>query len=383
MPICRPVRRSFSEESGSGTFRSLGVLPRRSRDTSNECPAFNVTTLPSTGSSRSSSTSRSSSPRPQLPGRDALTPTLISNGKPLKSSLKSSSTPPAISTTSLESHIQHMKLHSRSEPSTPKNVHFPEKDYALAIIHVFNRSTPPALTSNGNDDATEIEGEDALATRFPFPPLSSAFNYEIDPTKSSPVPSKFSSANLLLESLNPSSSSFSSTSLTTKPSLTGSILVRNLAFEKHVAIRFTLDDWQTVSEVGAHYVNSLSLLPSEILPLSSSPSPADPSSCRERGWDRFTFTIRLEDHVYSLSTRTLWLAARYRIDSMYPVPGSSQYGPGGEWWDNNGGRNYRVGFRPVVTAPTSSRSKPRRESVCGTPYSPLMLSNRIYSFLEC
>ncbi|KAF8549785.1 hypothetical protein OG21DRAFT_544834 [Imleria badia] len=203
-------------------------------------------------------------------------------------------------------------------------------------------------------DETETEGEDTPPTCFPFPPLSSVFNHEINPTKSSLVPSKSSPpANLLLESLNPSTSSFSSTSLTTKLSLTGTILTRNLAFEKHVAIRFTLDDWRTTSEVGAHYVNPPSLLPSQVLSSSSPSTPADTSSCRGRGWDRFIFTICLEDYAHSLSTRTLWLAARYRIDSTYPEPGSSQYGPGGEWWDNHGGGNYRLGFRPAVVALTS------------------------------
>ena len=41
----------------------------------------------------------------------------------------------------------------------------------------------------------------------------------------------------------------------------GSVLVRNVAYNKTVAIRFTLDDWQTTSEVTAHYVSSLPSLP--------------------------------------------------------------------------------------------------------------------------
>ena len=276
-----------------------------------------------------------------------------------------------------------MHLRSCSEPHTPKNVHFPDKDYALATVCVFKRSARPAALSspvNGNGDETETEGEDNPPTRFPFPPLP-VFNYEIDPTKSSPVPSKYSPpAILFLESLNLSSSSFSSLSPATKPLLTGSILVRNLAFEKHVAVRFTLDDWQTVSEVGAHYVTSLSVLPSQILFPSSPPpsTPGDTSPQRGRGWDRFAFTIRLEDYAHSLSTRTLWLSTRYRINSTYPELGSSQYGPGGEWWDNNGGSNYRLEFRPVVAAPACPRSRPRRETISGTVISPFVPSGRRY-----
>ena len=281
---------------------------------------------------------------------------------------------------------QHMHLRARSEPSTPKNVHFPEKDYALATVRVYNRSARPAALSspvNGNGDETETEGEDTPPTRFPFPRIFPIFNYEIDPTTSSSVPSKSSpSANLFLESLNLPSSSFSSTSSTNKPLLTGSIIVRNLAFEKHVAIRFTLDDWQTISEVGAHYVDSLPLAPSHVLLSPSTSSPADPSPPEGRGWDRFTFTIRLEDYAHSLSARTLWLAARYRVASVYPEPGSSQHGPGGEWWDNNGGGNYRLGFRPATAAPTSLRSRTRRETVSGTVISQIMPSDRGYLFSD-
>lgn len=388
MSLCPSVRRTFSDERGTGAFHSLGALPRRSREKS---PVFHIphddddshsssldehapppavrfptsrSASPPSSESSYSSTLRPTSPRPPLP-RGASAPILLSNGKPLKSSLKSSSSSPAIV---IPPHAQHMHFRARSEPNTPKNVHFPEEDYGLATVRVFKCSARPAALSNpanGNGDDTETEGEDTPPIRFPFSTFSFALDHEIDPTKSSRVPSKSSSAYLVLESLNFSRSSASSTSPTTKPLLTGSILVRNLAFEKHVAIRFTLDDWQTISEVGAHHVDSLSTLPSSI-PSSSSSTPGDTSSQRGRGWDRFTFIIHLEDYSHSLSTRTLWLAARYRTNSTYPEPGSSQYGPGGEWWDNNGGRNYRISFRAAIASRTPSQTRPRRETISGT-----------------
>ena len=43
--------------------------------------------------------------------------------------------------------------------------------------------------------------------------------------------------------------------------LYGSVLVCNITFEKQVALRFTLDDWQTASEVLRKHVNSLTHLP--------------------------------------------------------------------------------------------------------------------------
>ena len=55
-----------------------------------------------------------------------------------------------------------------------------------------------------------------------------------------------------------------------------------------------------------------------------------------------SFTIRLEDYEAKLSERTLYLVVRYN-------PGS-----GGEWWDNNDGANYRVGFRRAAASPLPS-----------------------------
>ena len=53
-------------------------------------------------------------------------------------------------------------------------------------------------------------------------------------------------------------------------------------------------------------------------------------------WDRFSFTIRLEDHAYKLQDRTLWLVGRYSTGEC-----------GSEWWDNSSGKNYKVAFKVV------------------------------------
>ncbi|KZS98825.1 hypothetical protein SISNIDRAFT_2045 [Sistotremastrum niveocremeum HHB9708] len=91
--------------------------------------------------------------------------------------------------------------------------------------------------------------------------------------------------------------------------LQGSIRVRNLAFAKWVAVRFTLDDWQTTSEVAARYLQ-----------------PVEGTS-----FDRFVFTIKLSDHLKRLATKTLLLCIRYTV-------------LGKELWDNNRGQNYRMIF---------------------------------------
>ena len=115
-----------------------------------------------------------------------------------------------------------------------------------------------------------------------------------------------------------------------------------VGYKKHVAVRFTLDDWQTTSKVRAKHVVSVLSLPWEVsktktlgdaaglIVNSSSGAVALPT------WDRFSFTIRLEDHAYKVQDRTLWFVGWYST------------GDGGSgWWDNNSGRNYKVAFKVV------------------------------------
>ncbi|KIK94434.1 carbohydrate-binding module family 21 protein [Paxillus rubicundulus Ve08.2h10] len=407
---------SFSDERSPGAFASLGSLPRRKSSQTalpaRKSPVFHLNNdhddyssssdsvddgpqpaLPELTSSttpppsslpeifsgslpppaaipfpRSSSSLSSPSPptsRPPL-ARGLSSPILLSNGKPLKSSLKSCSTPSIAS----DSQPQHLHLRARSEPPSPviphKNVHFPDQEGGLATIRVFSCSARPAALSNpasNNGEETETEGDDAPPDRFSFPAISPPhYHYEIDPVKSSPVPSHHSSqrANVHIDSLmlSPSPSSVGS-----KPQLSGSVLVRNIAFEKHVAIRFTLDEWQTVSEVSAHYLDSIPVLPSHVHPSSDGPPRTTVGDLfgplpKETGWDRFTFNIRLEDYAHSLSTRVLWLAARYRVNSTHPGPDSTS----AEWWDNNSHRNYRISFRPALSAAAITLGRPRRDT---------------------
>ncbi|KAK3358183.1 putative phosphatase regulatory subunit-domain-containing protein [Lasiosphaeria hispida] len=94
--------------------------------------------------------------------------------------------------------------------------------------------------------------------------------------------------------------------------LIGSIAVANLAFQKSVTCRFTLDYWKTTSEVTAEYMT-------EIRPVEM------PSR------DRFNFTIKLSD-LTNLESKTLYFCIRYNVG-------------GQEYWDNNGGTNFQADFR--------------------------------------
>ena len=125
-----------------------------------------------------------------------------------------------------------------------------------------------------------------------------------------------------------------------RKSLRGTVVVRNIAFEKRIALRFTADDWQTVSEVAAEYLEPCS---------------------GNSGFDRWQFFIKLQDLLARIENITMLLAARYSVD-------------GREHWDNNRDRNYRIQFRRerpasraasdpgTSTAPTRSMATPLTHS---------------------
>ncbi|KAJ7360923.1 hypothetical protein DFH08DRAFT_361055 [Mycena albidolilacea] len=198
--------------------------------------------------------------------------------------------------------------------------------------------------------------------------------------------------------------------------LHGTLLARNAAFEKQLYVRFTLDGWCTTSEVGGRYVGPAQSPFSATSPFCAKSGEnknegGEGEKEREEpgpGWDRFAFSIRLTDYAHSapagrqhththaqglrergvggvgrgLEGRELVLVARFfapwvRAGGVAPYAwcdtlpqhtpaqqmgtdvspsGRAWVGAGGggagEWWDNNGGRDYRVGFRCVGVEPT-------------------------------
>ena len=103
-------------------------------------------------------------------------------------------------------------------------------------------------------------------------------------------------------------------------SLIGTIIVANFGFEKYVAIRFTCDYWQTISEVAAEYRH--------------------PSV---DGHDEFEFVIKLP-HQATLQNQTLLFCARYQVN-------------GQEYWDNNWAKNFQVNFRRAFPATAQKPSQ--------------------------
>lgn len=198
----------------------------------------------------------------------------------------------------------------RSEPSTPtcpKYVHF---DTQLEHVkHFLAQQKPAAVSRSGSPVETETEDEPEA---FPFPAMAGAQAGLVLKLPNFPSPIN-PDQDAYLESLEIASEG---------KSLRGIVRVRNLAFEKWVAIRFTLDHWQTVSEVSAEHHETMS----------------DNS-------DKFVFTIRLQDMLAKIEEKTMFIAIRYTVG-------------GREIWDNNGGQNYKVEFGkrlPQVAGAVASR----------------------------
>ncbi|ORY15103.1 putative phosphatase regulatory subunit-domain-containing protein, partial [Clohesyomyces aquaticus] len=94
--------------------------------------------------------------------------------------------------------------------------------------------------------------------------------------------------------------------------LVGNVAVANIAFQKLVVARFTLDYWKTTSEVVAEFNQDVR------------------KKQTNDGYDRFNFNIKLADQA-NLASKTLLLCVRYNVN-------------GQEFWDNNGSMNYQVDF---------------------------------------
>ena len=88
--------------------------------------------------------------------------------------------------------------------------------------------------------------------------------------------------------------------------LFGAIAVRNLAFKKHVTVRITLDGWKTSSDIKAKFVQS-----------------------EFNGHiDRFFFMKPLTELSFEEISQDIEFAVCYTVNDT-------------EYWDNNGGSNYK------------------------------------------
>ncbi|CAH0041371.1 unnamed protein product [Clonostachys rhizophaga] len=194
-----------------------------------------------------------------------------------------------------------------SMPGTPvfsKAVHF---DSHLEHVRHFLQVDRPLAVSAGSSPVDNHESE----TEFPFPGGSKGSAIKGPPFEWEIVTPNFPSDTILRKALPAKLEKVWLSS--DHKSLLGSIAVANLAFQKHVICRFTLDYWKTTSEVTAEYDQ-------EIRPGQNSVSQ-----------DRFTFSIKLSDTI-NLESKTMFLCVRYSVN-------------GQEYWDNNNSANFQVDFR--------------------------------------
>ncbi|KZP16381.1 carbohydrate-binding module family 21 protein [Athelia psychrophila] len=232
------------------------------------------------------------------------------SGQPIKSSLKSGRRPVLSVVT--------RGPPSKSEPNTPttpKSVHF---DAHLEHVKLFLAEQKPLAVSRDGSPTDDTSGTESDFPSFIYGRSEEKEGKRVLAMQVTNMPkSKRMEADVALEELNLSSD---------LATIHGRVRVRNLAFEKWLAVRFTFDSWQTTSEVTAKYVESRN----------------------QNKYDIFGFTIRLNDILSRIEEKTLLLALRYTV-------------AGREIWDNNGGANYLGKFtklkvavpKPVVLAPVA------------------------------
>lgn len=235
--------------------------------------------------------------------------------KPLKSSLRCTSSLDQRETSVPTSLI----VRGSILPSTQKRVRFKDSDNGLVSVRFFRATERPCAISSPYSDIdseTEYESKDASFTQHvaavPVP-------LEVTDLSFIPSPPTLLCSNVRLESL--------SLLPARPPVLRGIVHVRNIAYEKYVAVRFTFDRWVTTSEAHAGYIG---------------PALAPPDA--DGTWDQFVFTISLELCAPrpGASSRTLLFAVQFSAPGV------------GEWWDNNGGNDFCV----VLTANGMGGMKP-------------------------
>ncbi|CUA69731.1 hypothetical protein RSOLAG22IIIB_08652 [Rhizoctonia solani] len=231
------------------------------------------------------------------------------SGELVKPSLKHAHT--------LSGGIPTQKSFSRSAPATPTTPKFVHFDAQLEHVRLFLAEQKPTAVSRDGSPTETSEGE---GNEFPWHGRAAGVGYGSSDderarkslrVKHTNVPANASldGADVRVQSLVLSEDG---------SSLVGRVLVRNIAFEKWVAARFTFDWWQTTSEVSARYVDTVA-----------------------EGVDRFGFTIKLGDVLHRIEEKTLFIAVRYTVD-------------GREIWDSNHGQNYQVAFSKEANRPTTT-----------------------------
>jgi len=203
-----------------------------------------------------------------------------------------------------------------SMPGTPtfsKAVHF---DSHLEHVRHFLQVDRPLAVSAGSSpvEAYESDGEfpfgdEATARGPPFEWEIVVSNFPAETPQRLALPIRVERVFLSADNKN----------------LIGSVAVANLAYNKNVVARFTLDYWKTTSEVVAEYNHDI-----------RQPKHAD-------GYDRFHFNIKLADQA-NLEAKTMFFCVKYTVN-------------GQEYWDNNDWTNFQVDFRKKAKPQNGKKGK--------------------------
>ncbi|CAO1619665.1 unnamed protein product [Sympodiomycopsis kandeliae] len=320
--------------------------------------ALDMSNLP-TPSPHDSSAPQSTSDLPQVRTKSGrlIKPSLKHTGStwaPSSYTERADSGPPAMQTGSLR---------AKSTPNTPSIPKVVQFDTHLERVKVFKfKQRPTAISRSGSPEQTETETEEE---REMFPFVNYGRRNPSPPSSGFVSPRLASSGGAVVAGTSPAGGAAdaeeqlvlrlpnfpSSARLTVDRevfleriyladdlrSVKGTVRVKNISFEKWVAVRFTLDSWVTVNEVSADYSESLT----------------DGQS------DRFSFSIKLNELLNwprgagQHESKTMFLCLRYTTSS-------------GEFWDNNDGLNYQLDFRkrqmPSTPTPTPSVGRPSSRS---------------------
>ncbi|KAF9115023.1 hypothetical protein BGW39_003166, partial [Mortierella sp. 14UC] len=243
------------------------------------------------------------------------------NGLPIKSAMKSPVTTPIDVRTSPVALCRPSSIRSYSSPTpltSPKYVHF---NTQLEHVRLFLQGEMPSCVSERDTlvdprqhDRSTSDIKVALSNWSPVV----ANSFQLVNIDSGAAPLRVETVVLSED----------------QTELHGKILVQNIAFHKHVSVRYTIDFWQTQCEVGAEFEESI----------------------KGTSVDRFSFVIPL-GMERTMVEKTFCLAVRYRVI-------------GREFWDSNNGMNYHIECKRVVVVvpPTvSDLSKQMTSLLLGTP----------------
>ncbi|KAG0218368.1 hypothetical protein BGX31_011628 [Mortierella sp. GBA43] len=226
---------------------------------------------------------------------------LMKNGLPIKSAMKR-----PVSTVDPKNagDGRPLPVRSHSSPSIAgcKAVHFSAQ---LEHVRLFLQGEMPSCVADGETIIDAPQGEPSSDIKLTLTNWSPVTNDAFQPVNidTGAIPLRVENVKLS----------------ETQSGLEGTVLIQNIAFHKHVSVRYTVDFWQTHSEVNAEFAQSVT----------------------GSALDRFLFKIAL-DMEKGAKEKTFCFAVRYQVI-------------GREFWDSNNGRNYQVECKRIaVEAPLAS-----------------------------